>query len=95
MSHIRSAVQRQAILQNNDYTRMRIISAGVKSFVRQDSGNRGDISCKWRIPGDGILEVVPRIPESKIVHADLADLKVFLSEMYPPVSCSSTFEIGV
>ena len=79
----------QSILENNDYSRMRIVSGGVKSFVRQDSGNRADLSCKWRIPGDGIAEVVPRMPESEIRHATLDELKIFLSEMYPPVSLMS------
>jgi len=64
---------------------MRIVSGGVKSFVRQDSGNRAELSCKWRIPGDGIAEVVPRMPESQIQHATLDELRIFLSEMYPPI----------
>lgn len=76
----------QAIINNNDYTRLRLISAGVKGFVRQDSSKRGDITCKWRIPAEGIDDLVPLVPKTKIVDASLDELTIFLKEMYPPVS---------
>jgi len=76
----------QTIIQNNDYSRLRLISAGVKAFVRQDSQNRSGIKCKWRIPSEGVLEVLPHVPEGVVVDATLAELRVFVEGQYPSVS---------
>lgn len=76
----------KAVILNNDYTRLRMISAGVKAFIRQDSQSRSDIQCKWRVSSDGILGVVRYVPETKIVKAGIAELRTFLEEMYPPVA---------
>ncbi|ORY27062.1 S-adenosyl-L-methionine-dependent methyltransferase [Naematelia encephala] len=76
----------KSIVLHNDYSRLRIISAGVKGFTRQDSQTRTDLQCKWRIPMDGLLEVVPHIPDDVIRDATLAELKVFIEEQYPPVT---------
>lgn len=73
----------KAIVQNNDYTRLRMISAGVKAFVRQDSQARNDIQCKWRVSADGIAEVLKYT--DSIVTAGLPELRIFLEEMYPPI----------
>lgn len=75
----------KAIIQNNDYTRLRMISAGVKAFVRQDSQARTDIKCKWRISSDAIQEVLQHIPDSLIHDATVAELRTYLEEMYPPI----------
>lgn len=75
----------KAIVEHNDYTRLRMISAGVKAFIRQDSQARNDISCKWRVSADGITEVLKYCPESSVVPAGLAELRIFLTEMYPPI----------
>lgn len=76
----------KAVILNNDYTRLRMISAGVKAFIRQDSQSRSDIQCKWRVSSDGILGVVRYIPEDRIVKAGIKELRTFLEEMYPPVT---------
>ncbi|WVR04516.1 hypothetical protein IAU60_001520 [Kwoniella sp. DSM 27419] len=75
----------KAIIQNNDYTRLRIVSAGVKCFARQDSQQRTDIRCKWRTPIDGILEVLPHVGEDVVISATLQDLKTLLEDHYPAV----------
>lgn len=76
----------KAVILNNDYTRLRMISAGVKAFIRQDSQSRSDIQCKWRVSSDGILGVVRYVPEGRIVKAGIRELRTFLEEMYPPVT---------
>nr|XP_019005307.1 multisite-specific tRNA:(cytosine-C5)-methyltransferase [Kwoniella mangroviensis CBS 8507]OCF68768.1 multisite-specific tRNA:(cytosine-C5)-methyltransferase [Kwoniella mangroviensis CBS 8507] len=73
------------IIQNNDYTRLRIVSAGVKCFARQDSSQRTEIRCKWRTPMDGILEVLPHVGEGVVISATLVELRVLLEDHYPPL----------
>ncbi|WWC87043.1 uncharacterized protein L201_001928 [Kwoniella dendrophila CBS 6074] len=73
------------IIQNNDYTRLRIVSAGVKCFARQDSSQRTEIRCKWRTPADGILEVLPHCGEGVVLSATLNELRTLLEDHYPPV----------
>ena len=68
---------------HNDYSRLRIISAGVKSFVRQDSQQRVDIPCKWRIPNDGMLEILPHIGDGVVIESSLKALRVLVEEQYP------------
>jgi multisite-specific tRNA:(cytosine-C5)-methyltransferase len=75
----------KAIVENNDYTRLRMISAGIKSFIRQDSQARTDIPCKWRVSGDGIDEVLKYVPDERVVKATVAELFTFLENMYPPI----------
>lgn len=75
----------KAIVKNNDYTRLRMISAGVKAFIRQDSQARTDIPCKWRVSSDGIDEVLKYVPDERVVKATVAELFTFLENMYPPI----------
>lgn len=81
----------QRIIQNNDYTRLRIISAGVKALTRQDSQARTDIGCKWRIPSEGVLELIPHIGAGVVKEVGIRELKVLLEEQYPPVCLGSLF----
>jgi multisite-specific tRNA:(cytosine-C5)-methyltransferase len=76
---------KQAVLSNNDPSRLRIVSAGVKGFVRQDSQSRTDIACKWRVPNEGMLEVLPHVSEGVVKEVTLRELKVFVGENYPTV----------
>lgn len=71
-------------MQNNEPSRLRIVAAGVKGFVRQDSG-KGDIHCKWRIPNEGLLEVLAHVPEGIVRDVSLRELKVLIGENYPTV----------
>lgn len=75
----------KAVVQNNDYTRLRMISAGVKTFIRQDSQQRTDITCKWRVSSDGVFEVLKHVPEDTIIPVGLDEFRLFLEEMYPPI----------
>lgn len=76
----------QSIIENNDYTRLRVISAGVKALVRQDSQNRTEIECKWRVPSDGISEILPHVGEGVVRESTIRELRVLVEEQYPPVS---------
>ncbi|WVO13356.1 hypothetical protein L204_100971 [Cryptococcus depauperatus] len=75
------------IIQNNDYTRMRIVSAGVKAFTRQDSSTskNAELTCKWRPPIDGVLELLPHIGEGVLIEGSLAELRVLLEDHYPAI----------
>ncbi|GFZ46615.1 Multisite-specific tRNA:(cytosine-C(5))-methyltransferase [Saitozyma sp. JCM 24511] len=75
----------KAIIENNDYSRLRIISAGVKAFVRQDSQNRTEIGCKWRIPGEGVAEVLPHVGDGVVKVATIEDLRVLVEHAYPSI----------
>lgn len=70
---------------NNDPSRLRIISAGVKGFVRQDSQARTDIACKWRVPNEGMSEVLPHVQGGVVREISLRELKIFVGENYPTV----------
>lgn len=73
------------IVLNNDYTRLRMISAGVKTFIRQDSQQRTDIKCKWRVSADGISEILQHVPTESVKVARVDELRTFLEDMYPPI----------
>ncbi|WOO79748.1 Multisite-specific tRNA:(cytosine-C(5))-methyltransferase trm4b [Vanrija pseudolonga] len=75
----------KAVISNNDYTRLRMISAGVKAFVRQDSQKRDEIGCKWRVSSAGILEVLQDVPAEKVHTIDLEAFRTLEEEMYPPI----------
>jgi multisite-specific tRNA:(cytosine-C5)-methyltransferase len=71
---------------NNPAQRLRVISAGVKAFVRQDSQNRTDIPCKWRIPMDGVAELLPHIGDGTVKDLDEAGmeaLRILVEYPYP------------
>ncbi|WVQ84199.1 hypothetical protein IAT38_006350 [Cryptococcus sp. DSM 104549] len=75
----------KTIIHNNDYSRIRIISAGVKVFARQDSSTRTDIPCKWRAPIDGVLELLPHLGEGVLLQATLSELRTLLVDHYPAI----------
>jgi hypothetical protein len=54
--------------------------------VRQDSQNRTEIGCKWRIPGEGVAEVLPHVGEGVVKVATIEDLRVLVEHAYPSVS---------
>lgn len=38
------------LIESNDFARLRIVSAGVRSFARQDGGKSDNVyPCKWRV----------------------------------------------
>ncbi|BGP19522.1 hypothetical protein JCM10213_000121 [Rhodosporidiobolus nylandii] len=59
----------RSLLLSNAYTRMRLISCGVKLFTRQDNGKDGTYRCKWRLNSEGLEVVRPFLSEKRIVTA--------------------------
>lgn len=80
-----TADHRQAVIENNEYTRLRLVSAGVKAFTRQDS-SKSELPCKWRVPSDGLGEVLPWIGEGVVRDMSIADLRVLCATQYPEVA---------
>ena len=80
----------KTIVRSNEFTRMRLISAGVKLFARQESPG-DDVKCKWRACAEGLELLVPFLGEGKVLEAGMEDLKLMLETHYPmvrPVSLS-------
>ena len=73
----------QAIVTSNEYTRLRLVSAGVKLFARQ--ANEKGQTCNWRACAEGLAVHLPFVSPDKVLQGNMADLKVFLSDHYPLV----------
>lgn len=71
------------IIENNDYTRLRLVTAGTKIFGRQDGKSTGS---SFRVLGDGIPVVMPYIADDHIVTADVEVLRVLMEGYYPLLS---------
>ncbi|KAJ9107995.1 hypothetical protein QFC20_003681 [Naganishia adeliensis] len=75
------------LIHSNSYHAIRLLSAGIRVFVRQDTQNRNtDLKCKWRIPLEGLASVLPYMDQSKILQGTINDLEVLLADMYPLIS---------
>ena len=72
-------------MTSNDYSRLRVISAGVKAFMRQDSQNRDSYACKWRIPNEGLSALVPHLGDGVVKDFGIDELRVLVEEQYPTV----------
>ncbi len=75
----------KAIVRHNDVARLRMISAGIRIFLRQDSNNKLELQCKWRIPAEGVQSLVGHVDPARIDDAGLGELRVFLENSYPMV----------
>ncbi|CAE6481525.1 unnamed protein product [Rhizoctonia solani] len=73
------------ILVHNDFARLRLISAGVRVFNRQESAVKAELHGRnrFRFLTEGIPSVLPHVDESRIVTADLDTLRVFMRLYYP------------
>jgi multisite-specific tRNA:(cytosine-C5)-methyltransferase len=71
----------KAIVQNNDYARLRIINSGTKVFTKQEGG-RG-IDASFRVLGEGLPVVLPYIDPTTILDGDIEILKTLISVYYP------------
>ncbi|GAA5824790.1 hypothetical protein JCM11251_005342 [Rhodosporidiobolus azoricus] len=59
----------RSLLLSNAYTRMRLISCGVRLFTRQDNSKDGLYRCKWRINSEGLQVILPYLGEKRVVKA--------------------------
>ncbi|KAG6379756.1 S-adenosyl-L-methionine-dependent methyltransferase [Boletus reticuloceps] len=71
----------KSVLAHNDYTRMRLMTAGTKVITKQEAGRGMD--AHFRILGEGLPVVLPYIDPATIMMADLKALKVLLQTYYP------------
>ncbi|GAA6012735.1 hypothetical protein JCM10207_005344 [Rhodosporidiobolus poonsookiae] len=60
----------RSLLLSNAYTRMRLISCGVKLFNRQDNTKDGTYRCKWRLNSEGLHVARPWLGDRRIVSAN-------------------------
>ena len=71
------------VIENNDYTKLRLVTAGTKIFGRQEGKTAGS---SFRVLGDGIPVVMPYISDEHIVTADIEVLRVLMEGYYPLLS---------
>lgn len=75
----------KAVIENNDYARIRLIAAGTKVFTKQDAGK--GVDPQFRVLGEGLPVILTYVDQSTIIAADLASLKTLVQSYYP--LCSS------
>lgn len=78
----------KAVIENNDYARIRLMAAGTKVFTKQDAGKGTDP--QFRVLGEGLPVILTYVDPSTIITADLASLKTLVQSYYP--LCSSFTE---
>jgi multisite-specific tRNA:(cytosine-C5)-methyltransferase len=81
----------RTILEHNDYTRLRLISCGVKILVRQDPGKTDTYRCRWRITQDGLPVLKDYMGPARKMTGDLTALRKLCTDLYPTMEA---FEDG-
>jgi multisite-specific tRNA:(cytosine-C5)-methyltransferase len=78
------------VILANDYTKLRLVAAGTKTFTRQDAGNPTDeddeqtiMRQQFRILDDAVPVVLPFIPPTTVLSGRLSDLRLLLEAYYP------------
>lgn len=73
----------RGLLLSNAYTRMRLISCGVKLFTRQESSKEqaSIYRCKWRLNSEGLEVVKPFLGAKRIVTVNEATLRQCMEEV--------------
>ncbi|KAF8156676.1 S-adenosyl-L-methionine-dependent methyltransferase [Crassisporium funariophilum] len=71
----------KAVIQNNDYNRIRLTAAGTKVFSKQEAGKGTD--AQFRVLGEGLPVVLPYIDPASVVIGDMATLKTLVESYYP------------
>lgn len=75
----------KAVVENNDFSRIRLTAAGTKVFSKQEGGKASE--AQFRVLGEGLPVVLPYVDPSTIITADLSTLKTLVQSYYP--LCSS------
>lgn len=75
----------KAVIENNDFSRIRLTAAGTKVFSKQEGGKATE--AQFRVLGEGLPVVLPYVEPSTIITADLPTLKTLVQSYYP--LCSS------
>ncbi|THH19611.1 hypothetical protein EW146_g1598 [Bondarzewia mesenterica] len=80
-----------AVLQSNDFKRMRLMTAGTKIFTKHEGVARAEASAEgrdtpFRLLSEGLPAVLPYVQPESIVDACIADLRTLLEDYYPLVT---------
>jgi multisite-specific tRNA:(cytosine-C5)-methyltransferase len=71
----------KAIVQHNDYNRMRLTACGTKVFMKQDGGKGTE--AHFRVLAEGLSAVLPHMNPDAIIEVDIDALTTFLKTQYP------------
>jgi len=71
----------KAVIQNNNYEKIRLTTAGTKVFSKQEAGKGLDV--QFRVLGEGLPVILPYLDPSSIITADIATLRVLVESYYP------------
>ena len=71
----------KSIVQNNDYTRIRLTACGTKVFTKQEGGK--NVGAQFRVLGEGLPVILPYTDPKSIMDADIPALQILLREQYP------------
>ncbi|KAJ6590417.1 cytosine-5--methyltransferase [Mycena vulgaris] len=71
----------KAVIQNNDYNRIRLTFAGTKVFAKQEAGRGAD--AQFRVLGEALPLMLPYTDPATIIDADLTVLKALVEGHYP------------
>ncbi|KAG6821132.1 hypothetical protein H0H93_006471 [Arthromyces matolae] len=87
----------RSVVENNDYTRIRLSAAGTKVFSKQEGGKASaGTEPQFRVLSEGLPVILPFVDPATIIKADLSALKVLLQSYYPLVdSFSEPFKTTV
>jgi multisite-specific tRNA:(cytosine-C5)-methyltransferase len=93
----------RSIIEHNDYTRLRLVSCGVKVLVRQDPGKTDTYKCRWRVTQDGLPVLQNFMGPRRKTTGTLKDLRRLCTDLYPTLDvfddgefkdAAKTFEAG-
>ncbi len=77
----------KALIQSSSYSRIRLVSAGVKVFGKAEGASiaarEGSEIPPFRFLSEGLGAVVSHVPQEEILPADIATLHVFLRSYFP------------
>ncbi|THH31848.1 hypothetical protein EUX98_g2353 [Antrodiella citrinella] len=78
----------KAIVQHNDYTRIRLVTCGTKVLAKQEgsASKREGGEPQFRILGEGLPVMLPYIEPECIIDADLTALRILMEGYYPVIS---------
>ncbi|KAK7471032.1 tRNA (cytosine-5-)-methyltransferase ncl1 [Stygiomarasmius scandens] len=71
----------KSVIQNNDFTKIRLTAAGTKVFTKQEGGKGSE--AQYRILGEGLPVVLPYVDPANILQANMSALKTFVESHYP------------
>ncbi|KAL0958350.1 hypothetical protein HGRIS_000495 [Hohenbuehelia grisea] len=71
----------KAVIEHNDYARIRLTSAGTKILSKQEAGK--GLDAQFRILGEGLQVVLPYVDPETVMAADVGVLRVLLKAYHP------------